>query len=269
MLQVDNLTVELGEYLVLQQVQFAMPSGRWLGIIGPNGAGKTTLLRAISRALPPKAGQVVVNHRDLYRQMDSAESARTMAVVPQQTVLSFDFTVQDFVLMGRLPHLGRFAKESARDVAVVDEVMRLTGTYELKHRTFRQLSGGQQQLAAIARALAQEPKLLLLDEPTNHLDISHQVQVMDVVKRLNDQSRLTVISVLHDLNLAALYCDQVILLDKGSIQAHGPVAQVYDLALLQQAYGCSLVMTHHELTGKPQIHPVPDYALQQKAPRGV
>ena len=207
MLQVTDLTVELGEALVLKEVNFAMPQGQWLGIIGPNGAGKTSLLRTISRALPPRAGQVVVNHRDLYREMTAGTSAQMMAVVPQQTILSFDFTVADFVLMGRLPHLGRFARETKRDLAIVDHALSLTGTKDLARRSFRTLSGGQQQLAAIARALAQEPKLLLLDEPTNHLDINHQIQIMDVIKQLNQESNLTVVSVLHDLNLAALYCD--------------------------------------------------------------
>lgn len=257
MLQVENITVELGDNLVLKQVGFSMPKGSWLGIIGPNGAGKTTLLRCIARTLPPKTGSIVVNYKDLYRQLAPAQSARIMAVVPQQTVLSFDFSVRDFVLMGRLPHLGRFARESPKDLAIAERVMWLTGTHELADRSFRQLSGGQQQLAAIARALAQEPKLLLLDEPTNHLDINHQVQIMDVVKQLNHTEDLTVVSVLHDLNLAALYCDFVILLEGGTVQAHGSVEDVFKPDLLKRVYQCSLVMSHHPITGKPQVHLVP------------
>lgn len=257
MLEIKDLSISFGSKSVLKDMTLTIAEGSWLGIIGPNGAGKTTLLRSISRTLAPKAGHVFLLGKDLYKELTPIAAARLMAVVPQQTILSFDFTVRDFVLMGRMPHLGRFQKESQKDYEIVEKVLELTGTTELADENFLRLSGGQQQLVAIARALAQEPKVLLLDEPTSHLDVRHQARVMDVLTYLNNSSGLTIVSVLHDLNLASLYCDHLALVADGSVAAFGTPEEVLRDDLLEEVYQCRLIVSHHPILHRPQVHLVP------------
>lgn len=262
MLDIRNLTINFGARSILRDLNLSIAQGSWVGIIGPNGAGKTTLLRSISRTLTPNQGQVVLLNKDLYKDLSPIASARLLAVVPQQTSLSFDLTVRDLVLMGRMPHLGRFERESQKDYEIVDRVLKLTGTAELADQSFLRLSGGQQQLVAIARALAQEPQLLLLDEPTSHLDVRHQVCVMDVLRSLSEKSGLTIVSVLHDLNLAALYCDYLALVSNGSIAAFGIPEEVLQEKLLREVYQCPIIVSRHPLLHKPQVHLVPQSFAQ-------
>lgn len=213
MLDVKDIDVFYGDRKVLERICLSAESGL-KGIIGPNGSGKTTLLKSISRVLKPKSGIILLNGKDVY-ELKAKDIAKDMTVVSQDTSTKFDFTVRDVVLMGRAPHLGRFEMEKREDMEIAEKAMKLTKTWHLADRTITEISGGEKQRVIIAKALAQEPKVLLLDEPTSHLDINYQIEILDLIKALSKE--LVVIAVFHDLNLAARYCDELILLSEVSL----------------------------------------------------
>ncbi|MEW5932616.1 MAG: bifunctional adenosylcobinamide kinase/adenosylcobinamide-phosphate guanylyltransferase [Bacillota bacterium] len=238
----------------LQEIQLTVERGDMVAIIGPNAAGKSTLLRCLTRALRPLRGVVLVGGRDASR-LPARQIARQMGTVPQTPETDFEFTVEELVAMGRHPHLPPFAGPGPRDLAVVREAMRLTAVESLAGRPASALSGGELQRVAIARALAQEPELLLLDEPTSHLDIAYQVEILEIVRRLNRERRVTVLAAMHDLNLAAQYFPRFILLARGRILAAGPADRVLQPYLLREAYGVDVVLTTHPVAGCPVVLP--------------
>lgn len=224
-LEVKDLSFSYGKRCVLKDVTFEVGTGEFVGVLGPNGSGKSTLLNCLSGLLVPDREKVRVCGKDV-AVMGSNEMARLVAIVPQDSSMNFAFTVEDIVLMGRYSHISRFQFEDARDYEVAEEAMRATGVWRLRGRLVTDLSGGERQRVIIARALAQEPKVLLLDEPTTHLDIRHQLEVLGLIKELNDERGLTVLSVFHDLNLAARFCDRLFLMDDGAIMAKGTPEEV-------------------------------------------
>jgi iron complex transport system ATP-binding protein len=254
-LAVEGLTAGYGKIVALDDVSLAVPRGAMLGVVGPNGSGKSTLLRVLSGVLPVPTGRVTLGGRAL-KAIDRRELARTVAVVPQETAIDFPFSVAEVVLMGRSPHLGRFGFPGPRDLAVADEAMGRTGVRELARRSLQELSGGERQRVIIARALAQEPEVLLLDEPTSHLDIRHQVEIYDLMATLNAERRLTIVSVLHDLNLAALYFPTVAILSRGRVHSIGPGAQVLTYETIRAVYGTEVYVVRNELTGAVNVLPL-------------
>ena len=210
---------------VLDGVGFEAEAGEVIGVLGPNGSGKTTLLKCMNKALKPRLGSVLVDDREV-SDLTRKEIAREMGVVPQNSGVNFPFTALEIVLMGRGPSLGRFQTEGDEDLRIVKRSMKATDVLELAARPMTELSGGEKQRVIIARALAQCPKILLLDEPTLHLDVNHQLEIMDIVRHLAREQRLTVVMVSHDLNLAARYCDKLILLLEGKVLAAGKVEEV-------------------------------------------
>jgi iron complex transport system ATP-binding protein len=210
---------------VLMDVGFGAEAGEVIGVLGPNGSGKTTLLKCMNRALSPRAGSVLVEDREI-TQLPRKEVAREMGVVPQNSSVNFPFTALEIVLMGRGPSLKRFEREGVDDLAIVKQAMKDTDVLHLAGRPMTELSGGEKQRVIIARALAQHPKILLLDEPTLHLDVNHQLDILRMVRSLAKKDNLTVIMVSHDLNLAARYCDKLLLLEEGRILAAGPIPEV-------------------------------------------
>ena len=198
---------------VLSDLSFQVPSGGFFIIIGPNGSGKTTLLKLMTGLLTIQRGQIMALSRAI-GDYSARNLARRMAYVPQTVPFTFGFTVLQVVMMGRAPHLGMLGFEGAHDLELVRESMRLAGVEHLASRRLDQLSGGEQQRVFIARAICQQPAIMLLDEPTAALDMAHQVRVMDLMARLKAEQRVTVVMVSHDLNLAAMYADQVLLLDR-------------------------------------------------------
>ncbi|MEW6080390.1 MAG: ABC transporter ATP-binding protein [Bacillota bacterium] len=252
LISIMGVTCTYGSTPALEGVSFEVSRGEKLGIIGPNGSGKSTLLKAMSRVLPPHMGQVVLSERDLYT-LPPREVARRLAVVGQESRVDFEFTALEVVLMGRLPHLGRFERESDRDVDKACEAMRLTATRHLARRAVTELSGGERQRVLIARALAQDPEILLLDEPTSHLDIGHQVEILDLLEGLNREKGLTLISVFHDLNLAARYCTCLLLLSRGKIHALGTPDEVMTAGSIRQVYGSEVLLTRHPVEGTPHV----------------
>ena len=240
------------EGLVIREVSVDIHTGDFLGIIGPNGSGKTTLLRLLSRVLPARYGGVTLEGTDIWR-MPLREFCRRVAFVPQDTVTVFPFTVRETVLMGRMPHLGRFARESRRDTMIADEAMRMTDTALLSDKRFDELSAGERQRVVIARALTQQPKVLLLDEPTSHLDIGHQIQVLDLLKRLKRERALTIVMVLHDLNLASAYCNRVLLLHEGRVYTIGSPEEVLTYQNIEAVYKTVVVVNTNPLNDKPYV----------------
>ncbi len=251
-LLVKTLHVSYGPIQALRGVTMSAKHGEFLGIIGPNGSGKSTLLRAIVRELRPHEGQILLDGRDIWL-FDSRALARRVAVVPQNTAIAFDFTVLEVVLLGRTPHLGRLEMEGANDYQAAENALAVTDTAHLRDRPATQISGGELQRVMIAKALAQEPELLLLDEPTSHLDINHQLHIMDLVRELNDQRGLTVISVHHDLNLAAQYCDRLVVLKDGVVFSEGSPADVLTAETVEEAYGAEVEVGRHPVNGRPFV----------------
>lgn len=221
-----------GRMPVLTGVDLQARRGELLGLIGPNGGGKTTLLRTLFGALSPQEGTVMFDGRPL-EQLSPRQIARRIAVVVQEPQSELLLSVVDMALLGRTPHLGVFSRRSPRDDALAAAALDKVGALGLAHRDVSELSGGEKQRVLIARALVQEADCLLLDEPTNHLDIGYQHQVLDLVRSLG----MTAVVVLHDLNLAARYCDRLVLLDRGRVRATGEARQVLRPELIGSVYG--------------------------------
>lgn len=240
---------------VVDGVSLDVAPGEWVGLIGPNGSGKSTLLRAVSRVLAPRRGAVWVDELPVTAYRRSA-LARRMAVVAQEPLPSFDFTVRDIVAMGRIPHVPPFRSETARDAAAIARALERTRTDALADRPVAQLSGGERQRVAIARALAQEPRLLLLDEPTAHLDMGCQVEILDLIARLVEEEGLSVLSVLHDLNMAARYCHRLVMLAEGRVVAAGTPGEVITEHNVRDVYGVDVHVGVHPVLGTPWVVPL-------------
>lgn len=262
MLVVDNLTLVYGKNPVVEEVSFAVKEGQFVAVLGPNGSGKSTLLRALCRLHKPQTGSISFAGRDLqdWRQQ---ELAQQMAFVQQSSSVAFDFTVEELVMFGRMPYLRRFQAETEHDHAVVERYLRLTGLWEMRNRGLHSLSGGERQRVFVSQALVQEPRLLLLDEPTNHLDINHQLELLDLVATLNREQGITVIIVLHDLNLAALYAERLLVLKAGRLVADGSPNEVLQADLVQQTYGCTVSVLPHPVTERPQVLLLPQTATEK------
>jgi iron complex transport system ATP-binding protein len=261
-LEIKDVDAYYGSVKILDGIDFSASHGELLGVIGPNGSGKTTLLRTISRILKPKVGAILLEGRDV-QGMKEKEFSRNFAAVPQDTAINFDFSALDIVLMGRNPHLGRLELESEEDIEIARRCMELTNCWHLAERPITELSGGERQLVIIARALTQEPKVLLLDEPTSHLDINYQIEIMELLKRLTSEEKLIVVAVIHDLNLAAQYCDRLALLHEGKIVSLGTQAQVLTAENIKNTFGADVIVKKHALTDHCFISPVPSPLKRQ------
>ncbi len=252
LLSVQGATISFPTVTALHQVTFEVAKGEIVVILGPNGAGKTTLLRTIARALPVQQGVILLDGKEVSA-LPVRQLMRQLSVVPQNPELSFALTVWDIVAMGRIPHASPLLPLSPRDVDAIRRAMEATDTWDLRDRLFSELSGGEQRRVLLAKALAQEPKLLLLDEPTANLDLRYQLEVVELLKRLNRDLGLTAIVVLHDLNLAAMLGQRFLLLHQGRLVAMGSAEEVLTQRHIQQTYGVPVLTLRHPLTGKPLI----------------
>lgn len=251
----EHVHFAYGAIEAVRDLCLAVRTEEIFGLLGPNGSGKSTIVRLLSGVLRPNRGRICFAGQDLT--MYSRETvARQIAVVPQETRLSSPFSVLEVVLMGRSPHQGRFGFESKTDLALARHAMELTGVKELERRAIHELSGGERQRVMLARALAQTPRLLLLDEPTAFLDIKHQVEVYDLVKSLSRQEGLTVVSILHDLNLAALYCDRLALLKSGELFCSGAPEEVLTYVNVKAVYETEVYIGLNDITRKVHILPL-------------
>lgn len=254
MLQVRNLKVSYGASIIVDGIDLDVPQGGVTTIIGPNGCGKSTLLRATAGLIACDSGTVTLNGVDTAK-LKRREIARQLAVLPQTPVAPEGLTVRDLVSRGRHPHQSWLRQASAEDARAVDAVMELTNIAEFADRPLERLSGGQRQRAWIAMVLAQDTPLVFLDEPTTYLDLSHSVEVLSLVRRLADQEGRTVLMVLHDLNLAARYSDQLIVMQRGEVRAVGAPAEVVTESLLSRVFDLPAVVASDPVSGGPLVVP--------------
>lgn len=245
---VERVTWEVEAKKILNEVTLSADDNEFVGLIGPNGSGKSSLLRCIYRSLQPDAGLISIDGGDV-TQMAIRDSARKTAVVLQETPSEFDFQVEEIVFMGRTPHKGLLDRETDEDRRIVAESLERVDMTEFADRNFWTLSGGEKQRVIVARALAQQTRFLVLDEPTNHLDIKFQIGILDLVKGL----RVTTLAALHDLNLAASYCDRIYAISEGEIVASGAPEQVLRPELIRSIYGIGTIVQPHPKTGRPHL----------------
>lgn len=253
-LEVEDLTVGYDDRDVIRGVSFSLRRGEILGIVGPNGSGKSTLLKGVTRALPATSGRVRIGEAEI-QSLSSNEVARSMSVVPQAAILPDGFTSLEVTLMGRTPYLRLLQSEGPEDLTVARRSMLQTDTLDLAGRPVNELSGGERQRVVVARALTQRSPILLMDEPTVHLDIAHQIGLLDLVEQLARNQSLSVIAVVHDLTLAAQYCDRLILVHEGRIFASGTVSNVLRPETIEAVYGMPVRIIEHPDTGRPVVLP--------------
>ena len=240
----------------LKDIHLTVHRGEFIGIIGPNGSGKTSLLKAMAALLRPEKGLITFFGQRL-ETWPRRDLARTVAVVPQESLFLYPYTVLEVVLMGRWPHTHPLKFEGPEDFAIGHEMLFKVDLDTLADRSILALSGGERQRAVIARALAQQPQVLLLDEPTAFLDLSHQLQIYHILKQLNQEKGLTIIVVSHDLNLAAQFCHQVVLMNHGQVVRMGSCEDVITAPLVEEIYGCRTLVDSHPTTGKPRVTLIP------------
>ncbi len=250
-LAASRLGVTLGHARIIHNVSLTVHSGEWLAVIGPNGAGKSTLLKAICELLPHE-GQVLLGVKPT-QSLTPKQRAQAIAYAPQVPTLPPTMLVHDYVLLGRTPHLGYLGITGPRDSRIADETLERLDLTPFATRGLGSLSGGEQQRVVLARALAQQSPILLLDEPTTALDLGHQQQLMELIDRLRREKNLTVITTLHDLNLASQYADRLLLLAHGAAVADGPPSEVLTTELIATHYGAAIDI-HRENGGRPTIH---------------
>ncbi|OZM71163.1 ABC transporter ATP-binding protein [Amycolatopsis antarctica] len=247
-LALDELSVAIGGNTLVRHLTLDVPAGSVVGLVGPNGSGKSTALRCVYRALRPSGGTVRVGGTDL-ASLGLRRSARTVAALTQESGTDLDFTVREIVALGRTPYLRGNEPLGAAEHALCEDAMGRMDVRHLADRGVLTLSGGERQRVLVARALVQSPEVLVLDEPTNHLDIRHQVELLSLLR----ESGLTVLVVLHDLNLAAAVCDRIGVLSAGRLVASGTPAEVLTVALVREVFGVDAHVVTHPLTGDPQL----------------
>ncbi|MFJ1600021.1 ABC transporter ATP-binding protein [Streptomyces sp. NPDC088261] len=253
-----DLTLAYEDRTVVHELELAVPDGRVTVIVGPNACGKSTTLRALGRLLKPQGGAVLLDGEELSR-IPTKRIARSIGLLPQSPVAPEAITVADLVSRGRQPHQAWWRQWSDADERAVTDAMERTDVTALADRSVDELSGGQRQRVWIAMALAQETDLLLLDEPTTFLDIAHQVEVLDLVRRLNHEQGRTVVIVLHDLNQAARYADHLVAMKEGRVVAEGEPGAVVTAELVREVFGLESVVVPDPVTGSPLVVPGAPY----------
>lgn len=238
----------MGHKEILREIDVHVERREMVGLLGPNGSGKSTLLKSIYRALKPNAGFISLNDEDIYR-LSSRETAKRMAVVRQESPVEFEFTVREMVMMGRYPHKSFLQSDSEQDEEMIQQALHDVGMRDVAERSYMTLSGGEKQRVLIARAIVQQARFLVLDEPTNHLDIHYQLMIMDIVKALN----VTVFAALHDLNVAAAYCDRLYVIESGQVVAAGTPAEVLTPGFIRDVFKVNCEVSIHPTAGRPVI----------------
>jgi iron complex transport system ATP-binding protein len=251
-LEMQKVTLGYNHHPVLEDINLKVSPGQMVGLIGPNGSGKSTIVKALSHVISPESGRITVDNREITR-IPRRELSCLVGVVPQLPLLPSTFTAFEIVLMGRNPHLGLFQSEGKHDWEIAREAMEKTGTAELANRYVNELSGGEIQCLLIARVLVQETRAILLDEPTANLDIGRQGEILDLIKKLCAQNNLAVLAAVHDLNLAAQYCDHLLLINKRHIHAEGTPGEVITDRNIKEVYGAENCVYTHPVNGLPTV----------------
>ncbi|MHB1394859.1 MAG: heme ABC transporter ATP-binding protein [Clostridia bacterium] len=252
-IQVEKLSFSYDLKKVLEQVDMNIKKGSFFCIVGPNGSGKSTLLKVISTALKPQKGVVYLESRNI-NHMKNRSIAKLLSFVPQNTLLEFDFKVSDVVLMGRYPYVNKFRGETKEDVEIAEKAMQYTNTTHLRDRSFMELSGGERQRVILAQALAQEPAILILDEPVSHLDLQHQVEILNLIKKMCVDKKLTAITVLHDLNMASAYSDYIIMMKDGEVKQQGTPFETLTASNIKEIFSTDVYVSVSPVGNKPYIY---------------
>ena len=259
-LDIKNISLNFRDKLILSDVSFSVHAGEFFVIIGPNGAGKTSLLKVLSGLQKSQHGSIIIKDKNISK-YKRRNLSQIMAIVPQQMEVGFPFTVAETVVMGRTPHLGILGMEGANDFHIAEEAMKFTEVSHLAERKLFQLSGGELQRVIIARAICQQPEIILLDEPTTALDPSHQLKIMDLMEKFRQEQGTTIVMVSHDLNLASMYGDRLLLLKEGRVVETGAPKSVLNKELLEESYGCRMMVDESPLGQAARVTPIPDKYL--------
>ncbi|MCH1625280.1 heme ABC transporter ATP-binding protein [Fredinandcohnia quinoae] len=252
LIEVEMLNKQFGDQRVLEDVSFSVRQGECLGIIGPNGSGKSTLLKLLSGVESLSTGRIELAGT-LIEQHSRKELAKWLAVLQQESLPPIGFTVREVIEMGRFPFQNWLGEEKEEFEPLIESILKKMGLTHLSDRHLDHLSGGERQRVALGKTMAQQPRLLMLDEPTTYLDIGHQVHLMDQIREWQLEDGLTVIAVMHDLNLAALYCDRLLMLNKGRVVEIGTPEEIIRASLIERVYGIAPVVMEHPNFGMPQI----------------
>lgn len=250
-----HIAAAYGEREILKDVTLSIHEGEFAGLIGSNGTGKSTLIKCVSGLLSPKRGNITICGKE-NSSLKSQQRAQMVAVVPQSYHVDYDFTVEEIVMMGRNPYLSFRQKEGPIDREIVENAMEMTNTENFRGRYYNELSGGERQRVVLARAIAQQPKILLLDEPTSALDVHHQIEVMELITRLNREGHMTILAVLHDLNMASRFCQRMIMLQQGTVAVDGTPQEVINRQNMESLYEMKLMIRESPLFHKPEIVPI-------------
>lgn len=252
-LDVRNLSFSYGKNQILNGINLSFSKGKFYTVIGPNGSGKSTFIKNLSKIIEPDRSSVFIDDEDICT-ISNKKLARMMAVIPQNILIDYDFSVYDIVMMGRSPYKRRFEEFNAEDKQIIEKYMKITNTWNLRDKLITQLSGGETQRVIAARTLSQKADIILLDEPISHLDIQYQVEFLNIFKKLRNEKIIVV--VLHDLNLASMFSDEIILINKGKIAAKGKPQEVITKENIKSVYNISVEVLHNPISKCPYIVPV-------------
>ncbi len=255
LIETQNLTFAYAEEPVLRNISINFQAGEFIGVIGPNGSGKSTLLKLIGGILPAPAGTVFFKNRELSR-YKKKELAVAIAWIPQDKQMAFPFKVIDIVLMGRHPYLSPLAFEGEDDYRIAQEAMQQTQVLEFAARSFNEISGGEKQRVMIASAITQKPEVMLLDEPTSALDIKYQMEILNILKRLNEDENKSLMLAMHDLHLASKFCKRLVLLKQGRVFCEGSPAEVLKKEILEEVYEVKVKIFNDDEDGSLLVVPV-------------
>ena len=250
----ENLHFSYRDRKAIKGVSLLLPEGGLLGVIGPNGAGKSTLLRLISGILKPDSGKILIGQRAI-SDYTPKQLARMLTMVPQDSQVDFPYKCNEFVMMGRYPYIGMFGFEGTKDIKIVKQCLEITDLKDMGERLYADLSGGEKKRVIIARALAQEPESLLLDEPTSALDIRYEIEVYNLLRRLNQNKKITIVIVTHNINFASLYCSRLVLMRDGSIFGIGNAVDIIKPEIIKDVYGIDVKINYDNETGVPYLLP--------------
>lgn len=255
LLTIENLNFTYKHHIILNNIRLHFEKGRGYSIVGPNGCGKTTLLKNINKRIEPEQKSIQLFGKDISN-YPIKQIAQKIGAVPQNIMIDYNFSAQEIVTMGRNPYLKRFQSINMIDKQIVKQAMMDTETWEFRNRAIHELSGGELQRVIIARTLAQDTDIILMDEPISNLDLHHQIQILELTKKLIQHKNKTVIMVLHDLNLAARYSDEIILMNRGEVTALGSPHQVITKKNIEKIYKIKVEILSHPITGAPQVIPL-------------
>ncbi len=255
MIKINNITLSYDEKVVLKDISINLKEKSFIGIIGKNGTGKSTLLKAVTGLLKPVKGNIFIDNEDVYK-MRKNILAKKISFMPQTMQFDFSFNVKDFIMFGRYPYINMFKLASKDDFQTVEDVMKFTETAEFAERNINELSGGERQKVLLAQTLVQQTDIIVLDEPTSHLDIGSQATIFKLLKMLNEKYNKTIITTVHDLNLAGEFCSDIVLLDNKKVLNFGSAEKVLNYKDIEKVYNVNVVVKTNPISNKPIVIPV-------------